>query len=211
MALQAFQLSSSSRNISWLIYLALSVVVTGLMKDSSLPFCHSGAELIWSTYPHLAEGKTEEWKAKLKYYGPWEIFFLHMKFLPELLPEHLKSQRADFALLLQGPGTEQGDFPEHRCTWAWRPGCECAGEQLEFVPTCETCCFRGSPAFEVWADVSNCRTCSLEFLCPLLLVFLQVLHLQAFLSRNLLAVWSWTHDSLGPSVFRCFPLVESFF
>lgn len=58
-ALRAFQLSSSSRNISWLTYLALSIVVSGQIKESWLPFGHASWELIWSSYPCLTDRNEE--------------------------------------------------------------------------------------------------------------------------------------------------------
>lgn len=56
-ALHASRLSSASRNIFWLIYLALSVAVTGQVTGSWLTFGHSSLELILST---LAHGNRDE-------------------------------------------------------------------------------------------------------------------------------------------------------
>lgn len=56
-ALQAFQLNSSSRNISWLTYLALSVAVTKQIGESSLWFRQTPLGLTW---------------IRLFLFGPWK-------------------------------------------------------------------------------------------------------------------------------------------
>lgn len=67
-ALQAFQLNSSSRNISWLTYLALSIVVTEQIKESSLPFCQTILEsmrICLSLFGRQKDGGMKSWGSLL--------------------------------------------------------------------------------------------------------------------------------------------------
>lgn len=101
-ALQAFQLNSSSRNISWLTHLALSVAVTKQI-EFSLHIHQTTLGLMWIPLSLFGIGKVEEWKAEVQS-CPWEIFTWGAS-------HHLESQEknksvycppSSFALLLQG-------------------------------------------------------------------------------------------------------------
>lgn len=138
-ALQAFQLNSSSRNISWLTYLALSVAVTKQIGESSLWFRQTPLGLTW---------------IRLFLSGPWKGG--GMWSWSPLAPRRdlsLSVQSAvwrarkkcvcapfpasPFSFKTPSPGWKS--FLPGWLTWVWRPRDEPGGETLRNFHTWDKC------------------------------------------------------------------------
>ena len=128
-ALQAFQLNSSSRNISWLTYLALSVAVTKQIGESSLWFRQTPLGLTWI---HLflsgpwKGGGMQSWSPLV----PSRDFSLSVQSAAWRARKSVCTpfQASPFSFKTPSPGWK--GFLPGRLTWVWWPRDEPGRETL---------------------------------------------------------------------------------
>ena len=172
-ALQAFQLNSSSRNISWLTYLALSAAVTKQIEESSLCIHQNTRGLMRISLSLFGIGKMGEWKA--------QVHCCPRGILPEVPVYHLRSQKKNecvcsalSSFALQAPTTKQEILPHEQFSWMWRPEVRSWSSSVPGTPApavshdpsllASQILPEISSLLRASADLSNCSMCSLSFL-----------------------------------------------